>query len=143
MEIREAGMDDARMLYEWRNDPVTRAHSFQPAPLAWEAHLSWLERTLQREEINIYLVFENGVPVGTFRLDRIDREQAEISITIGPPMRGKGYAKKVLNAASLIAKNDLGYSSILAKIKHGNTASQKAFLRAGYESYAVTMRINL
>ena len=41
-----ATLDDAGVLFEWRNDAVTRSTSRSTEPVQWRDHLSWLERTI-------------------------------------------------------------------------------------------------
>lgn len=46
ISVRPATRDDVRVLYDWRNDEATRAHSRSSEALEWDSHVSWLDRTL-------------------------------------------------------------------------------------------------
>ena len=66
---RPATLQDARQLWQWRNDPVTRAGSRSSAEVAWEDHLRWLTASLTRTD-RILLVVEDAMGlVGTVRWD--------------------------------------------------------------------------
>ena len=46
LSLSLATIDDARLLFDWRNDDAARAASFDGAPLEWHSHLQWLESKL-------------------------------------------------------------------------------------------------
>lgn len=123
MRLRKATMDDARRLFDWHNDPATRAASVNRDPVAWEDHLAWLEASLANPLREI-LIAEDGVPLGTVRLDKDVR--TELSITLAPAARGHGLA------APLIALASQGIGPVVARIRPDNAASRKAFLKAGF-----------
>ena len=56
---RPATLHDARQLWQWRNDPATRAGSRSSAEVAWDDHLGWLTASLTRTD-RILLVVEDG-----------------------------------------------------------------------------------
>ena len=120
LTIRAATIDDARLLFEWRNDELTRAMSVNSDPVEWDGHLKWLTSRLSREAPGLYIV-EDDEPVGTIRIDG-----DEISYTIAPDHRGSGVATRALSAA----KEQFGQK--LAKIKPENIASIKAATRSGH-----------
>ncbi|WP_157788998.1 GNAT family N-acetyltransferase [Rhodococcus rhodochrous] len=142
MEIRKVDKEDAPMLFEWRNDPVTRANSFSTGSVDWEEHVKWLDQTIKREDRHLYIVQVEGVSIGTFRLDKLDSQRAEISITVAPSARRKGYGSKILQEAAKVAGR-LGYSSILAKVKEENTISKRMFLKAGYKGSSTVLELTL
>ena len=123
MRLRKVTMDDARCLFDWRNDPATRAASVNRDPVAWEDHLAWLEASLANP-LREVLIAEDGVPLGTVRLDKDIR--TELSITLGPVARGHGQA------APMIALATEGLGPFVARIRPDNIASRKAFQKAGF-----------
>ncbi len=123
MRLRPATLDDARRLFEWRNDPVTRAMSVHRDPVAWDDHLAWLEASLANPLRRI-LIAEDGVPLGTVRLDRDIR--TEVSITLAPSARGHGRAAPILRLATE------GRGPFIARIRPDNPASRRAFEAAGF-----------
>ncbi|UFJ42529.1 GNAT family N-acetyltransferase [Brevibacillus humidisoli] len=143
MVIREATMEDAQLLFDWRNDPVTRANSFHSEPLGWETHVAWLQQAVSRDDLHIFVVEDQEQPIGTFRLNRIDSGRAEISITVAPPCRGKGFGGQILTEAARVARDQLGYTCLQAHVKESNIASRKAFFRAGYTIASYVLELEL
>jgi len=115
-------MDDAQRLFDWRNDPLTRAMSKTTDPVEWAGHVGWLERRLSRTAPMLFIAEIDGEPVGTFRVDA-----DEISYTVAPEHRGKGVAKAMLQVA--FAR----FGKLRAEIKPENVASIKAALAAGHQ----------
>ena len=123
MRLRPATMEDAERLFDWRNDPVTRAASVHRDPVAWDDHLAWLEAALADPSRRI-LIAEDRVPQGTVRLD--GGQRTEVSITLAPAARGHGLATPILRLATD------GRGPFVARIRPDNAASRRAFEAAGF-----------
>lgn len=130
--LRRAGVEDARVLWVWRNDPVTRAMSLQTDPVTWDTHREWFARSLQNPARVIWVAEAGGEPVATVRLDDLGSGQAEISINVAPEARGRGIGPAVLRLATDQAISETGYNEVVARIRSANAASVRAFERAGY-----------
>lgn len=122
--IRPATLGDARLLFEWRNDPQTRENSRSSEELQWETHVSWLTNVLSdtASTRHLYIVEnEEGTPIGTVRYDESEDGYAEISYTVAPEWRGQG-----IGAAMTVqfAKEFLADKKIKAVIKKGHIASE-------------------
>ena len=138
-------MDDARLLWEWRNDPDTRASSRDTDLVLWPRHLAWLERGLAREDL-ILLVVEDpahdglvnhGGPVGTVRWDLGSQGEWEVSITVSPERRGQSLARPLLRAAEvalreMLASRGTDVTACLAVVHVDNAASVRLFESSGY-----------
>lgn len=145
LTARRAGMDDARLLWEWRNDPDTRASSRDTDLVLWPRHLAWLERGLAREDL-ILLVMEDpahdglvnhGGPVGTVRWDLGSQGEWEVSITVSPERRGQSLARPLLRAAEvalceMLASRGTHAAAYLAVVHVDNSASVRLFETSGY-----------
>lgn len=123
MHLRRATMDDAAVLFAWRNDPETRANSVTTDPVAWDGHRGWLEMSLASPDRELLIAEIDGVPVGTVRIDR--GEEIELSWTVAPDQRGKGIGRYMVTMAS-------PSGPAVAKIKPANIASQKIAESAGF-----------
>jgi RimJ/RimL family protein N-acetyltransferase len=119
MDIRPAQMSDAEILFQWRNDPLTRAMSRNADPVSWEAHIRWLTERLARTEPHLYIA-ETSAPVGTFRLDG-----DEISYTVAPEARGNGIGLAMLSKVREM------FGPCRAEIYERNAASIKIAEQAG------------
>ena len=101
LTARPAGMQDARRLWEWRNDPATRASSRSSAEIAWDDHVRWLTASLARSDRVLLLAEDPVGPVGTVRWDRQGEGEWEVSITVAPQRRGQSLARSLLRAGEL------------------------------------------
>ncbi len=132
VRLRPATVDDVQSTFEWANDPVTRAASFDSAEIPYEGHRAWFTSRLADPARHFFIgVAEEGA-VGLLRLEPGDRDGwALISINVAPAARGKGRGTALLRAASVQAWA-LGFTGIIAFIRVDNVASVRAFERAGY-----------
>jgi RimJ/RimL family protein N-acetyltransferase len=93
-------------------------------------------------DTRFYLLLENGEPVGQIRYDRDETgEAAEISFSLAKEHRGKRLGIKLLELTRQIALKDLNCERITALVIKGNEASNRAFLRAGFEEDGLTERL--
>jgi RimJ/RimL family protein N-acetyltransferase len=90
-QIRPATMDDVRLLFEWRNDDLTRRMFKNKDAVRWDDHLDWLDRRLKMDRPNLFVFELDGKPVATFRIDDND-----LSYTVAPEHRNRGIAKLML-----------------------------------------------
>lgn len=120
MLIVPARIEDAQVLFDWRNDPLTRAMSHNPNPVQWETHLAWLTRRMALSRPGLYIAQDSDSPVGTFRID-----SDEISYTVAPSRRGSGVGLAMLSKAREM------FGPLRAEIYQRNTASIAIAMRAG------------
>jgi RimJ/RimL family protein N-acetyltransferase len=120
--MRPANIDDARILFEWRNDPLTRQMSKNSDLVEWEEHVAWLGRRLSLSEPHLYVAEDAGCAVGTIRIDG-----RSISYTTAPEIRGRGYATAMLKWAYM------QFGSLFAEIKPENIASIRAATKARHK----------
>lgn len=123
-------MDDAQLIFDWSNDPLVRQQSFQNNPIVWEDHLVWLSKKIKSEIDVLWIVEQHEQPVGFVRFENIT-EHPTIGILVDQAHRGQGLASQILTQASASFTVKFG-KPIYAYIKQQNTASVKAFERAGY-----------
>lgn len=137
MTARPAGMHDARLLWEWRNDPATRAGSRSSGEVSMDEHLRWLAASLARIDRMLLLVTDTVGPVGTVRWDLGAEGEWEVSITVAPDRRGQSLARPLLRAAE-VALSEGAQSSgtdvtaYLAVVNVDNRASTRLFETSDY-----------
>ncbi|MBE6099365.1 MAG: GNAT family N-acetyltransferase [Anaerovibrio sp.] len=129
--LRPATVDDARLIFEWANDPEVRENSFNTDDILWDDHLAWFNRTLADESTLLFILMKDDAPVGQVRLVNSDKWQ--ISYSIASVYRGQGYGKLILQ----LAENELvveghGGEKLYAEVKMDNIASQKIFTGLDY-----------
>ena len=138
MELREATIDDAKFLFELRNDPETVKQSQNRSPVKWKDHVDWLLEILSpQKRRHLYVAVEAhddtafAVDVGTGRLDLLDDDVMELSITVAPGARGRGVAKRIISALKDQA-TEMGFPTQIAHVRENNVGSMIAFLKAGF-----------
>jgi RimJ/RimL family protein N-acetyltransferase len=129
LTLRPATLDDAKPLFDWRNDEQTRAASVDTAALKWESHLAWLARTLGDPMRRLWIAELDGSAVGTVRLDTAADGVGLMSWTVAPAARGQGVATEMVRMA---ADEAARRQPLRAEIKAGNTASIKVAEAAGF-----------
>lgn len=127
ISLRRANLTDSQLLFEWRNDFVTRNNFVNTDMVEWPEHIKWLTNALNSPERKIFIAEHNSESVGTIRFDYLN-DSADLSWTIAPEHRGKGYGVAMLRAA--IAKEP--NRTLYAVIKMNNGASIRIAQAAGF-----------
>lgn len=125
--FREATLEDAQLLLDWRNDETTRVSSHNMGLLTLSSHVKWLKDSLNNKHRTILIVELGGVAVGTVRKDELDNGLVELSWTVSPEHRGLGLAKAIVCKVCHETKDKL-----YAEIKVSNVASLKSAKAAGF-----------
>ena len=129
--LRQACDEDKKVLWQWRNDALTRAMSRNTDEVPWADHCAWLDGILSDGNRHLLIGEKDGRALGTVRLDG-ESNSAEINITVAPQARGRGAGLALLLAAEAYAKK-LGLDALTAVIRPSNPASKVIFDRAGYK----------
>lgn len=133
LHLRPATLDDAQILLDWRNDPLTRAQSRHTEPLAWNGHLAWLTRVLTSPDCLLLVGTLAGDGIGSVRFARHDQgELWEVSIALDPMWRGQGLGSRLLPAAVTELRRHHPRAAVVAAVRPGNRASEALFLGAGF-----------
>ena len=130
--LRPAGPADRDLLLEWANDPATRAASFHPARIEPSGHDRWFAARLASPDGGIWIGAIDGRPIGQVRVQRIDSERGEVSISVAAEARGRGLARPLLLAAMAAADRSLGVRTFIAAVRPGNAASLALFRGSGF-----------
>ena len=131
--VRPASLDDGAMLHRWRDDPAVRAVSSDPAHIALDDHMRWLEASLRAPDRRLYVASVGPTAVGSVRFDRLGEHRLEVSLYLDPGLTGLGLGSRMLiageQAVTLAAGGDL---TVEASVMPGNAASVKLFTGCGY-----------
>jgi UDP-2,4-diacetamido-2,4,6-trideoxy-beta-L-altropyranose hydrolase len=139
LELGPVTEGDCELLWEWANDPATRANSFDSEPISLVRHREWFHAKLQDPHYRLWIATNNKLgKIGVVRFDCHDSE-ATISVAVAPRARGNGYAKKIISAACHQIFDSSGVELVRALIKPANKASVRAFEGAGFLRGARTM----
>ncbi len=135
LRLRSATAEDAKLIFDWANDPGVRAVSFSSEPIAWENHLTWFTAKLSDANYRIWVAEDAaGTPVGQVRF-QIDGEAATISISLDAGQRGKNRGSLLIWAACRKIFAESALKEVLAYIKPDNQASIRAFEKAGFADW--------
>ena len=133
LHLRPARLDDAAMLFAWRNHPQIRAVSIQTEPIAWEQHLRWIHSVLP-DANRVLLVAEIASrAIGCIRFDLTDMMSATVSLYLDPSLQGLGLGRRMLltGEQELLARAG-EVLLIKAQVSENNLASQQMFVSCGY-----------
>lgn len=132
LELHPVTEADCELLWEWTNDPATRANSFDSSHIPLLRHKEWCHAKLNDPQCSFWIAtnVEFG-KIGVVRFDRHDSESI-ISVVLAPHARGKGYGKKLISSACdrIFASSEVDL--VRAFIKPANKASVRAFESAGF-----------
>ena len=136
LRFRRVEEADCRRIWEWANDPITRAASFSSEPIGWETHVDWFYRKLDDSSCQFFIAEDSkGTPVGQVRYDR-DKDKWIISVSVAPEFRGRGYGMAII--ALSIDELSPYHGIIHAYIKPDNRASIRAFEKTGFVDQGMT-----
>ena len=145
--LRKATMEDAELLFQWKNDPDTIANSITKRGVSMEEHVNWLQKVIHNPNRQLFVLEIDEIPVGQLRLDMEIMEQvenkeihnysnipditAEISYSLALEHRGKGLGRVLLEQAESLAEA-LNLKELTAEVLPHNIASQKLFRSLGF-----------
>lgn len=140
VKFREASIDDCELTFHWQSNKKTRQYFNNPETPSWQEHKQWYQDCLKdKNRTLIILQDQYSNNIGLLRLDKQITNQCtincyEVSLIIAPRYQGNGFSVLALN--SLIKRNE--NSKYIANIDPKNTASKKAFIKAGFTQFSST-----
>lgn len=136
--LRKATIEDAKTLFYWTNETVTRSNSFNSEPIPWDNHIKWLREKLETDKSCIYILQNSEIdcPLGQIRLDYNDNKWF-ISYSIDKQYRGKGLGFIILK----LIKQEHPDLKLHGEVKPDNMVSTKAFIKAGFKEQAEIDRL--
>ena len=139
--VESAAELDSQIIWEWRNDKLTRSVSRNTDFISWNTHDAWFRQSLENPErflyVGIHLEADSQTPIGVVRFDMVDsvNHYYEVSINIAPLARGKGFGSLLLAFGTKALLRDVAICRrIYAEVKTENISSNSFFLSAGYSS---------
>ena len=133
LSIRKVEENDKQITFEWANDPITRASSFNSEPIQFDQHSIWFDSKLKDETAHYFICKVGLKEAGLVRFDFDESKNTFIiGITIAPKYRGRKLSTPFLKEACEYFLS-ICNRPITAYIKEENIASVKAFERAGFK----------
>jgi len=136
IRLEEATKENSRILWEWRNHPKIRSRFFNSDPVSWEDHEIWFDKKIKDANTIIYIAVSGQDKVGVIRFESIGKETS-VSVNLHPDCFGRGMGSVIIKLGTeKMLKENTFCQSVVARIKTGNVASRKAFMKAGYKVIA-------
>ena len=130
--VRSAQLNDAKRIWEIRNEPESRAVAANQEIIPLDQHIRWFENKYIRQKNNFCFVGEfEGNVIGYSRFDLEDDHYLS-SIAVSSSMHGKGVGT-ILLRQSVEQLKSLSPKPILAEIRKHNIASIKMFERVSFK----------
>jgi perosamine synthetase len=131
--LRLAAIEDADLLLTWRNRPDIVAAGLSNRRVEKAEHIAWFTRSLQSDEIRIWIAMLGELPIGQIRVEPGVEGEKLISVFILPDYSGNGYGVEVIKKACRQAFYIwIDLTTISAVVLENNDRSLRAFGRAGF-----------
>lgn len=127
--LRRATEDDAALMFEWQSDDRTRKFARNPNKPSWEGHVAWLRRYIESSGV-LFIIQHKKMDAGILRLDPEGNGDHEVTVIIAPKFYRVGAAVPALR----VARNQFTFGNFLAEVLHGNEASRRMLIEAGYKN---------
>src|SRR5262245_10571842 len=99
LTLRRATIEDAEMVFAWRNLPAIIALGTTRRAVEREEHYTWFQLTIEGNSRLLFVVLLNEEPVGQVRFDRLRDHSYEVSIYLLPQYTGRGLGVLALKYA--------------------------------------------
>jgi UDP-2,4-diacetamido-2,4,6-trideoxy-beta-L-altropyranose hydrolase len=148
LHFRPAGQQDERSIYDWRNDPSTRAVSRHSQAIPFETHRTWYAKRLADPACRLLIAELEGQAVGVARFD-LRGPEAEISVYRVPRTQasqtGRPSARLGLirEASAWLKREHPEIGRIVAEVLPENAPSLAAFHEAGYRQERHTLVLEI
>ena len=98
IKIIKANLEHSKIIWKWRNDPLTRKMSDSDIFISFNDHHEWFKNVLKDKNRIIYIGSYQNIPFGMIRFDKLlgKIEIYSISINICPTKRNLGLGKLIL-----------------------------------------------
>src|SRR5262249_2384207 len=127
--LRNAMSDDCEHIWRWNFAPDVRARSKRALAVAFVEHARWFARRLADGCDPMWVIEEDGAPVGVVRVDTQASGLGQLSIALAAGARGRGIGRAAVTTACR-----LWGRQIVAAIFADNLASRACFEACGFHS---------
>ena len=130
--FKNVDIEDAKILFDWRNNEDVRRYSGNPQVLVFNEHMKWLEESLDNPDQILLMLWVGNVRFGHIRYSVKDNI-ALVSIVVNPVCQNLGIGSFMLEKSiPFLTKFNNNIIYIDAKIHRDNISSLAVFKKAGY-----------
>lgn len=135
--IRPITYDDTELVVKWRAMKFVQDNFIFREPITREVHENWMRTKVDTGEVVQFIICvgEEGFPIGSVYLNKIDRKHShcEYGIFIGEEdFLGKGYGTEAARLAINYAFDELKLHKIVLRLLGDNMRARKSYEKAGF-----------
>lgn len=130
--LRPATLQDAELVFRWRNDPFIVAQGSLSREVPWAEHEKWFADTIQRENRRMFIVLHNGQPAGQIRFERLHHSDCVLSVYLAREFTGKGWGLQAIDLGCRTIFQHWPVSRVVACVRADNRSGYSAFRKAGF-----------
>ncbi len=130
--------DFSHVVFLWylRNCPEVYHHYRAAFPISWDEHVMWLTPVLLGTVPTvIYIVEQNGIPIGSVRFDLFDPESANVNLALMREWWGKGIGTKAIKMAMTKLAEEEGVRTVRSEVHEDNVSSLRLTEKSGLKQY--------
>lgn len=137
LTIRPAAKTDYAAIVNW-NTGKDEDYLFQWAGFTAYQHPlteEQLSRQAKKEGVTIFMILENGTPIGTAELCDIDQAAKTgriCRVLFAEEARGRGYGAEALKALSCMAFEEMGLVSLSLRVFCFNLSAIRCYEKVGF-----------
>src|SRR6476659_5833063 len=96
IRIRNFEPGDAKIIFQWRNDPYIVNLGSLKKEVTWNEHMVWFNFTLKATSRRAFITEIEGKPAGQIRFDKETEDSCLISIYLIREYSGKGFGLEIM-----------------------------------------------
>ena len=125
-------MGDGDMVFRWRNDPFILAHGSSHRAVGWKEHQKWFAETISVKSHQMFIVLEQGNPIGQIRFDRKNQQDCVVSVYLLGEFTGRGCGIQAVRMGCTAIFRAWDVDRVVACVRFDNQTGRSAFLKAGF-----------
>lgn len=121
---------------QWRNKEEIRKNMLNQNIITREEHLNWIENIKRKKNYKFWVVYINGIPIGSVYLHNIDHINltSEWGFYIGDDTyKGKGLSKCILFKFLGMVFEEINYEILFTKVISNNIAALNIYKNFKFE----------
>ena len=139
-EFRKIEESDLLLTFDWATDNKLRQYSFNKTEIDFETHKNWFYETLTDNNVHYFFYALNKMPVGLYRINKMDNQTGLISFLVNPKYHGNGIGYKMVSEGiDLIRKIDKELKTLKAEVMNENIASLKIFQNLNFSIVHISL----
>jgi UDP-2,4-diacetamido-2,4,6-trideoxy-beta-L-altropyranose hydrolase len=136
ISLRPATAADAKLIFEWRNDPVIVRLGSSQREVTWTEHEEWFSQSITSGKRRIFIVEKDGLGIGQVRFDLVASSECVISAYLLAQFTGRGWGVEAMRSACEMIFEIWPIQFVTACVRAENKAVQSALGKVGFEEIA-------